>query len=52
MVDYNELIYVDDLESYYVEDAVMQVYEAYVNDMKQEVENELIEEGYEHEEIN
>ena len=46
----NICINVDDLESYYVEDAVMQVYDAYVNDMKQEVENELIEEGYEHEE--
>ena len=47
MTDYNELIYVDDLESYYVQDAVTEVYDAYVNDMKQEVENELIEEGYE-----
>ena len=50
MTDYNELIYVDDLESYYVEDAVREVYDSYVNDIKQEVENELIEEGYEHEE--
>ena len=49
MTDYNELIYVDDLESYYVQDAVTEVYDAYVNDMKQEVENELIEEGYEYE---
>ena len=47
MTDYNELIYVDDLDSYYVQDAVTAVYEEYVNDMKQEVENELIEEGYE-----
>jgi len=50
MTDYNELIYVEDFESYYVEDAIMQVYDAYVNDIKQEVENELIEEGYEHDE--
>jgi hypothetical protein len=50
MTDYNELIYVDDLESYYVEDAVTEVYESYVNDMKEEIEHELIEEGYEHEE--
>lgn len=47
MTDYNELIYVDDLESYYVEDAVTQAYDGYVSDMKQEVENDLIEEGYE-----
>ena len=52
MTDYNELIYVDDLEAYYVEDAVMQVYDAYVNDIKQEVEHELIEEGYEYEQNN
>lgn len=49
MTDYNELIYVDDLDSYYVQDAVTEVYDDYVNDMKEEVENELIEEGYEHE---
>ena len=49
MTDYNELIYVDDLESYYVQDAVTAVYDEYVNDMKQEVESELIEEGYEYE---
>ena len=48
MTDYNELIYVDDLDSYYVQDAVTAVYDEYVNDMKQEVENELIEEGYEY----
>jgi len=47
MTDYNELIYVDDLSEYYVEDAVQRVYEEYVNDIKQEVEDELIEEGYE-----
>ena len=50
MTDYNELIYVEDFESYYVKDAIMQVYEAYVNDIKQKVENDLIEEGYEHDE--
>jgi len=48
MTDYNEQIYVDDLDSYYVQDAVTAVYDEYVNDMKQEVENELIEEGYEY----
>ena len=50
MTDYNELIYVEDLDSYYVQDAVTEAYDSYVNDMKQEVENELIEEGYEYEE--
>ena len=49
MTDYNEKIYVDDLDSYYVQDAVTEVYDEYVNDIKQEVENELIEEGYEYE---
>ncbi len=49
MTDYNKLIYVDDLDSYYVQDAVTSVYDKYVNDIKQEVENELIEEGYEYE---
>lgn len=49
MTDYNELIYVDDLEADYVEDAVTSVYDEYYNDMKQEVEDELIEEGYEYE---
>ena len=44
-----ELIYVEDLEEYYVQDAVTEVYDSYVNDMKKEVENELIEEGYEYE---
>ena len=49
MTDYNELIYVDDLEADYVEEAVTSVYDEYYNDMKQEVEDELIEEGYEYE---
>ena len=49
MTDYNELIYVDDLEADYVEDAVTSVYDEYYNDMKKEVEDELIEEGYEYE---
>ena len=49
MTDYNELIYVEDLDSYYVQDAVTEAYDSYVNDMKEEVENELIEEGYEYE---
>jgi len=51
MTDYNDLIYVDDLDSYYVEDAIQEVYIEYVNDMKQKVENELVEKGYEFEKV-
>ena len=49
MFDYNELIYVDDLEAYYVQDAVDRAWEAFITEMIDEVENELIEQGYEHE---
>lgn len=49
MTDYYDSIYVEDLDSYYVQDAVTDVYESYLLDMKEEVENELIEEGYEKE---
>jgi hypothetical protein len=49
--DYNELIYVDDIDSDYVQDAVMQLYESYTSEMKKKVEDELIEEGYEYEKI-
>jgi len=49
MTDYNDIIYVDDLDSYYVDDAIQEVYEAYWNDMKEQIENDLIEEGYEYE---
>ena len=49
--DYNELIYVDYIDSDYVQDAVMQLYESYTSEMKKQVENELIEEGYEYEKI-
>ena len=47
MFDYNELIYVDDLDAYYVQDAVDRAWQTYVEEMAEEVENELIEEGYE-----
>jgi hypothetical protein len=43
---YNDMIYVDDIDSQYVEDGIMQAWEDYINDMIQEVEDELIEEGY------
>ena len=49
MFDYNELIYVDDLGAYYVQDAIEQAWESFISDMIDEVENELIEQGYEHE---
>ena len=49
MFDYNELIYVDDLGAYYVQDAIDRAWEEYVEEMAQEVENELIEQGYEYE---
>jgi hypothetical protein len=50
MFDYNELIYVDDLEAYYVQDAIEQAWESFITDMIDEVENELIEQGYKQEE--
>jgi hypothetical protein len=49
MFDYNKLIYVDDLEAYYVQDAVDRAWEAFITEMIDKVENELIEQGYEHE---
>ena len=50
MFDYNELIYVDDLEAYYVQDAIDRAWENFIDDMISEVEDELIEQGYEREE--
>ncbi len=50
MTDYNELIYVDDLEAYYVEDAVTKVYESYVEDITEHVIDDLINEGYKQQE--
>lgn len=44
--DYLELIYVDDLESDYVNDAMEQLYDKYINDMKEDIESELIDAGY------
>ncbi len=46
---YNDLIYVDDLEAYYVQDAIEMAWESFIADMIDEVENELIEQGYEYE---
>lgn len=49
MMDYNELIYVDDLETYYVQEAIERAWETFIDDMIGEVEDELIEQGYERE---
>ena len=47
MVDHCELIYVDDLEANYVQDAIMYAYQDLYEDKEQEITNELIEQGYE-----
>ena len=49
MMNYNELIYVDDLEAYYVQDAIERAWETFIDDMVGEIEDELIEQGYERE---
>ena len=51
IMDYNEVIYVDDLEAYYVQDAIDRAWETFIDDMIGEVEDELIEQGYEREEV-
>ena len=47
MTDYNELIYVDDLEADYVEDAIVSLYQDLYEEKQDEVTDELIEQGYE-----
>ena len=47
MVDHCELIYVDDLEAYYVEDAIVSLYQDLYEEKQDEVTDELIEQGYE-----
>ena len=51
VMDHNELIYVDDFEAYYVQEAMSELYERLINDIKEEIENELIEQGYEYEKV-
>ena len=51
IMDYNEVIYVDDLEAYYVQDAIDRAWETFIDDMIGEVEDELIEQGYKYEEV-
>ena len=46
MTDHCELIYVDDLEAYYVEDAISELYEYLYDTKLQEIESELEEQGY------
>jgi len=44
-----EDMYVDDLDAHYFMDAVEEAYGQMVNNVKEEIENELIEQGYEYE---
>ena len=46
MTDYNELIYVDDLEADYVEDAIVSLYQDLYEEKEDEITNELVEQGY------
>jgi hypothetical protein len=47
--DYPEIIYVDDLDQQFIDDAIVQLFEYLAERFEEEVTNELIEEGYEHE---
>lgn len=47
--DYPEIIYVDDLDRQFIDDAIVQLFEYLAERFEEEVTNELIEEGYEHE---
>tara|TARA_R110001583_G_C5425586_1_gene388315 strand:+ start:140 stop:589 length:450 start_codon:yes stop_codon:yes gene_type:complete len=47
MVDFCELIYVDDLEADYVEEAIMCAYQNLYEEKEEEITDELIEQGYE-----
>lgn len=46
MVDQCELIYVDDLEADYVENAIMYAYQNLYEEKEEEITNELIDQGY------
>ena len=41
--------YDEDASNYEFQDVIDEVYESYFNDKKQDIENELIEKGYEYE---
>ena len=47
MKDGSNIYYDIDFDDYSFQDVIDEVYEDYFNDIKQDVENELIEEGYE-----
>ena len=47
MKDGNNIYYDIDFDDYSFQDVIDNVYEDYFNDIKQEVEQELIEQGYE-----
>ena len=47
--DYPHVIYVDDLHQQFIDDAIVQLFEYLAERFEEEVTNELIEEGYEHE---
>ena len=47
--DNPEIIYVDDLHQQFIDDAIAQLFEYLAERFEEEVTNELIEEGYEHE---
>ena len=47
MVDLCELIYVDDLEADYVEDAIVSLYQDLCEEKEEEITDELVEQGYE-----
>ena len=46
IVDYCELIYVDDLQADYVEDAITSLYQDLYEEKEEEITDELIEQGY------
>ena len=43
-------IYVDDISAHFVEDAIDSVYDSFISDIKEDIENTLIEKGYTYEE--
>ena len=47
ITDQRRVIYVDDIYQDFVETAMESCYEEFINDMREEIENELIDEGYE-----
>ena len=48
--DHPEIIYVDDLDQQFIDDSIEELFENFAERFEEEVINELIKEGYEHEE--